>query len=69
MLFEYSTGEYTDLEFGKVVRGIRHMNERPLNCYISPIELEKHAYYIHQLAAYLRSIQNALKISGRIIIK
>lgn len=70
MQFLYSdTSELYIMEFGRVVRGIQRKGTRPLNCYISPKELEKEAYYVHHLADYLRTIQHALQPGGRVVIR
>ncbi len=55
--------------FGKIVRGLRYKDERPMVCYISPEELEKHARSTANLAAYLHQIQMGLAVGGRIEIK
>ena len=71
MIFEFKfyCENKIEIEFGKVVRGIRYKTERPSMCYISPEELEKHAYYIHNLAAYLHTVQKALIHGGQVVIR
>lgn len=59
---------YYTIPFGKIIRGLRHDNERPTICYISPKELEKQAQKM-PLAMYLLQIRMALTVGGRIEIK
>lgn len=59
---------YYTIPFGKTIRGLRHNNERPTICYITPKELEKQAQKM-PLADYLNQIHMALTDKGRIEIK
>lgn len=70
MQFEFPnhSGMYV-IKFGRTIRGVTRNNERPLNCYITPQELEKEACYTHYLADYLRTIQHALQPGGRVVIR
>ena len=63
-------GEVTrEIELGKIIHGLNIKNERPLNCYISPDELNKLGRQIPFLDRYLIKLQSVLKPGGRIVIK
>ena len=65
----HKAGAMHTVEMGRNVVGYRMKTERPLNCYISSHELQIYSKKTPFLAAYLRSIQDALAIGGRIVIR
>lgn len=63
------TNKVLERPFGDEIRGLRVNDKRPLNCYISPYELEDYAQSNNNLAAHLHQLQLTLDAGGRIVIK